>query len=51
MIIAGALLAACGAWMTYGPGPAGLRRAGVVVLVVGLALSALAAVRMLAEAM
>ncbi len=51
MILAGALLAICGAWMAYGRRPAGVRRAGVVVLVAGLVLSALAAVRMLAEAM
>ncbi len=53
MILAGALLAACGALVVglAPPGRAAWRRAGRAVLVAGLALSAAGGLRLLAEAM
>ncbi len=53
MILAGALLAGCGALLVgfVPPGHAGWRRAGRAVLVAGLALSAAGGLRLLAEAM
>ncbi len=53
MILAGALLAACGALVAGFARPvhAGWRRAGTAALVAGLALSALGAIVALVEAM
>ena len=53
MIVAGALLAVCGALVVGFAPPlhAGWRRAGTAALVAGLALSAVGALRQLAESM